>query len=167
MERIYYIGEGPECTELIEFAINKETECQYARALLINDYKAHGLLFNDKKNPVGLLFDNPNRPHYLRSVPGKTANGFGYFPNLSTREGLELAARLDSEDVRFDTNAFLVEKVGLKGYTEGNIRYMPIVYVRSPKLCFSVPIPFDEELPCVPNWMREVSFSEIKKFCEY
>lgn len=168
MERMYYIGEGPECVELIELAISKATKCRYARTLLINDYSAHSLLLNDKKTPVGLLFDKPSEELYLRGVPGKTACGYGYFPNLSTRKGRQLAARLASEDVRFDTNGFMAEKTGLgKEYTEGNIHYMPKVFVRNLKLCFSVPILFDEESPQVPNWLHEVTFSEIKKFCEY
>ena len=70
--------------------------------------------------------------------------------------------------MQFDTNGFIAEKIGLgKEYTEGNIHYMPRVSIRSLKICFSVPIPFDEELPQVPKWLREVTFSEIKKFCEY
>lgn len=86
----------------------------------------------------------------------------------NTREGKQLAARLASKDVRFDINGFMAEKIGLgKEYTEGNIHYMPKVSIRSLKICFSVPIPFDEELPQVPKWLREVTFSEIKKFCEY
>lgn len=168
MERMYYIGEGPECVELIELAISKATKCRYARTLLINDYSAHSLLLNDKKTPVGLLFDKPSDELYLRGVPGKMAPGYGYFPNLNTREGRQLAARLASEDVQFDTNVFMAEKIGLgKEYSEGNIHYMPRVSIRSLKICFSVPIPFDEELPQVPKWLREVTFSEIKKFCEY
>ena len=141
MERIYYIGEGPECVELIELAISKATKCRYARTLLINDYSAHSLLLNDKKTPVGLLFDKPSDELYLRGVPGKMAPGYGYFPNLNTREGRQLAARLASEDVQFDTNGFIAEKIGLgKEYTEGNIHYMPRVSIRSLKICFSVPI---------------------------
>lgn len=117
----YYVGRGPEIDDIISQNKKAWNDVLSARAALMQDYQANGLMPGDKHRytVVGLLYYEKPAFDYMKytlaqiKTPSTQRDFYKAVPNLRHADGKVLAEKLASPDVTFDPKNELVNLLGV------------------------------------------------------
>lgn len=170
MEKHYYIGEGPEAEKLIAATLEQSKVSEEARRALMADYGADGVIesrgFNN--TVVGLGFKEKIDVPFLKGHE-LLSGGYAYYPKRNTKDGKELAKRLNDKRLSFDHSRFILDYLKAnRTVIEGTKVIMSAACISEDmkKILVVIPgvaekVPFSDPFPAVPEWLQEVKESEF------
>lgn len=166
MQYRFYIATGEPVRKLLSEMRAIGNHASIYRDFLIGDTGASNLFYyaGEPGRPRGLVFaERKDRPGL--KFGANVGEGFTYFPETATEEGKKLAKALDDPRVRFDPEAWLLEKLKIEGHAPGycehcrniHAKYRPRIYLNpSQSTALYLKIPGEmAPYPELPDWFRE------------
>lgn len=167
MEHKFYIGDGEEAKAIISETQNAIQKFNSECVSLAEEYGAEGVALMNGK-PTGLVFkDKPDLP-YLKVSTQRDGECFCY-PLLNFKTGKELSSKLNAIQ-KVTASEHIIEVLGVGrwiagkhlGSQTGMAMYHSVAGYGSGVLVVKIPTgEGGDEMPTVPEWLREVKESEF------
>lgn len=162
VDRAYYVGEGPENDKMLAKAISRAEAVRKARLALVEKYGAKTLMVQGKF-VWGIVWDEKQEEkwkHFLREQDGM----FCYDGNDRYKLGKQLTRDLTAPEVTDHSSEWLVEVLGVGHwvYFDRGVAHSFAGWNRG-HILLSIPLG-EKPLPAIPEWFREVTSTEWRKW---
>lgn len=178
MKYHFYIGEGPDSESFIAEVLAKESEVEAARAAVIKEYNADGLMlssfYSDNGACLGLAFKEKQNLPFLKGGKNCKDLGYAYYPKLNCKAGKLLDEKLKAPSMTFSQSGYIMKSLNLwrtvigrhPASRTGFAMHSSTAGIINGKLLVRIPrteerIPRDDPMPEIPSFLREVKESEF------